>query len=235
MAHYGVGTKQKLSGNKIEVMAKSSDLSRPPEYVIEHSGRALLGRLPLIRGEDGCAYNELCARIAAAVKPKDFPEEIWVRDVADLSWEVFRLRRIKAKFWTWQVAAAIRCTLQGVCGEAQANKLSREWETGAIGRIDQLAATGRTVESITADVFFANSEDLERIDRMIMKAEARRNAALREIERRRSSMAEALRRASDDVVDAEFVDVAPDQIARKEVKPADAGEAHHIGHRVAGR
>jgi hypothetical protein len=70
---------------------------------------------------------------------------------------------------------------------------------------------------------------------MIMKAEARRNAALREIERRRSSMAEALRRASDDVVDAEFVDVAPDQIARKEVKLADASEAHHIGHRVAER
>ncbi len=122
MALSSAGTKQKPSGNKIKVMAKNSDLSRPPEYVIENSGRALLGRLPLIRGEDGCAYNELCARIAAAVKPKDFPEEIWVRDVADLSWEVFRLRRIKAKFWTSQVAAAIRCTLQGVRGEAQATK-----------------------------------------------------------------------------------------------------------------
>jgi len=118
---------------RVEVMSKSADFSRPPEYVIEHSGRALLGRLPLIRGEDGCAYNELCARVAAAVNPKDFVEEIWVRDVADLSWEVFRLRRIKAKLWTSQVAAAIRCTLQGVCSEAQANKLSREWETGAIG------------------------------------------------------------------------------------------------------
>jgi len=225
MALSSAGTKQKPSGNKIKVMAKNSDLSRPPEYVIENSGRALLGRLPLIRGEDGCAYNELCARIAAAVRSKDFLEEIWVRDVADLSWDVFRLRLIKAKFWTSQVAAAIRCTLQDVCGESQANKLSREWETGAIGRIDQLAATGRTVESLTADVFFANSENLERIDRMIMKAEARRNAALHAIERRRSSMAQALRRASDDVVDAEFVDVAPNQIAREEVKLADASEA----------
>ena len=76
-------------------MGMNSDLSTPPEYVVNHSGRALLGQLPLIRGEDGCAYNELCARIAAAVKPKDFIEEIWVRDVADLSWEVFRLRRIQ--------------------------------------------------------------------------------------------------------------------------------------------
>ena len=91
-------------------------------------------------------------------------------------------------------------------------KLSLQWETGAIGRIDQLAATGRTVESMTADAFLANSESFDRIDRMIAKAEARRNAALRELERRRSSMAQALRRVSDDVVDAEFVDVAHDPI-----------------------
>ena len=99
-------------------------------------------------------------------------------------------------------------------------------KTGAVGRIDQLAVTGRTVESMTADVFLANSESFDRIDRMIAKAEARRNAALRELERRRSSMAQALRRVSDDVVDAEFVDVAPDRSARKEVKLADGSEAH---------
>jgi hypothetical protein len=199
-------------------MSRSSDLSKAPEYVIENSGRAIFGRLPLIRGESGCAYDELCARIAASVKPKDFIEEIWVRDIADLSWEVFRLRRVKAKLWTSQMAIAIRSALQGVCGEAEAKKLSRQWETGAIDQIDQLTPT---IEAITADAFLAKSEEFERLDRTIMKAEARRNAALREVERRRFSMAQALRRASDDVVDAEFVDVAPDQIARKEVKVAD--------------
>jgi hypothetical protein len=141
-----------------------------------------------------------------------FLEEIWVRDVADLSWEVFRLRQVKAKLWTSHVAAAIQCT--SVCGQAQAKKLSRQWETGAIGRIDQLA-TGRTVESITADVFLVNGDYLERIDRMIIKAEACRNAALREIECCRSSIAQALRRTSDDVVDAAFADVAPDRITNK--------------------
>jgi hypothetical protein len=46
---------------------------------------------------------------------------------------------------------------------------------------------------------------------MVMSAEARRNAALREIERHRASIAEALRRATDDVVDADFEDVAPEE------------------------
>jgi hypothetical protein len=57
---------------------------------------ASLGQPPLIEGEDGAAYNQFHGGIAASVKPKDFLEEIWVRDIADLSWEVLRLRRIKA-------------------------------------------------------------------------------------------------------------------------------------------
>jgi hypothetical protein len=51
------------------------------------------------------------------------------------------------------------------------------------------------------------SEALERIDRMIASAEARRNVALREVERHRSSLGQALRRASEEAVDAEFEDV----------------------------
>ncbi len=57
-------------GSRDKVMGRNSEHSTAPEYFIEHSGRALLGSLPLITGEDGCAQNELGARIAAAVNPK---------------------------------------------------------------------------------------------------------------------------------------------------------------------
>ena len=46
--------------------------------------------------------------------------------------------------------------------------------------------------------------DIERIDRMIMNAEARRNTVLREIDRHRAALADALRRATENVRDAEF-------------------------------
>ena len=49
--------------------------------------------------------------------------------------------------------------------------------------------------------------EIERIDRLAMNAELRRNAALREIERHRASFGQALRRASNDVVDAQFEQV----------------------------
>src|SRR5215470_19409233 len=56
----------------------------------------VLGPALLIGSESGDAYDELLARIRAVVAPADMLEEIWVRDVADLAWEVSRLRRIKA-------------------------------------------------------------------------------------------------------------------------------------------
>ena len=48
---------------------------------------------------------------------------------------------------------------------------------------------------------------LERIDRMVMTMEARRNAAYREAERHRLGLGERLRRAAEQVEDAEFREV----------------------------
>ena len=76
------------------------------------------------------------------------------------------------------------------------------------GGRDFLAATGQTLEAVRAKAFVASIDVIERIDRMVMAAKARRNAALRELERHRAALAEALRRATDDVVDADFEDVA---------------------------
>ena len=53
--------------------------------------------------------------------------------------------------------------------------------------------------------------DIERIDRMIMNAEARRNTVLREIDRHRAALADALRRATENVRDAEFTEAGCDQ------------------------
>jgi predicted GNAT family N-acyltransferase len=52
--------------------------------------------------------------------------------------------------------------------------------------------------------------------RMTMNAEIRRNAALREIERHRASFSQALRRASNEVVDAQFEQVDAPQIEDRE-------------------
>jgi hypothetical protein len=49
----------------------------------------------LIGGEDAAAYEELLSGFSAAIKPTDAIEEMWIRDVVDLTWETLRMRRLK--------------------------------------------------------------------------------------------------------------------------------------------
>jgi hypothetical protein len=56
---------------------------------------ALFGPPQLLEGEDAAAYDQLLARICAAVKPVDVIDEIFIVDVASLEWEVLRWRRLK--------------------------------------------------------------------------------------------------------------------------------------------
>jgi hypothetical protein len=57
----------------------------------------LFGPPQILEGEDAAAYDELAARICAAVKPSDFIEEMFAADSVHLHWEVLRWRRLK---WT---------------------------------------------------------------------------------------------------------------------------------------
>jgi hypothetical protein len=75
-----------------------------------------------------------------------------------------------------------------------------------------LTSAGLTMESAAARTLALNIDVIERIDRMIMHAEARRNAALREIDRHRASVAQALRRATD-IEDVQFEELGAKQIA----------------------
>ena len=157
------------------------------------------GPAPLIEGEDAGAYDELLVRISTAVRPADIFEEIWVRDIVDLVWEAFRLRRLKACLMTAGARKALVKDLAPVVGFAQADGLARGWAArrpGAIAAVEEhLAAAGTALEGIAAQGLCVELGNIERIERMIMAAEARRNAALREIDRHRDALGRKLRQA----------------------------------------
>ena len=77
-----------------------------------------------------------------------------------------------------------------------------------------LASLGLTLDAVMAQTMAVEIELVEKMDRMIASAEIRRNATLREIERRRSDLAARLREAmrdEDNVSEAEFqlIDAPP--------------------------
>jgi len=167
-----------------------TDVVVKPARVVDERNEQPFGPPPLIEGEDRAAYDDYLAKTSAALKPKDFVEEMWVQDIVDLTWEIQRMRHLKASLLTLHLSKGLRRVLTMVMDETEAVKLADLWEKRdqtAIGRVDEIfASAGLTMETVRSWTLSANIDAVERIDRMAMNAEARRSAALREIERHRS-------------------------------------------------
>jgi hypothetical protein len=173
---------------------------------------AAIAPVPLLPGEQEAEYATLAARIVAAAQPRDVIEELLTRDVVDLTWEIFRLRRAKTGILKASMSAGLDGVLRSLGHwELAGQHLSQEWAAGylqARKKVDGiLRKAGLTIEDVTARTLDSKIENFERLDRMLGSAEARRNNALREIERHREALGAAMRKAIDEVQDAEFRDV----------------------------
>jgi len=178
----------------------------------EESAR-FFGPPPLIAGEDQAQYEAMRDQISAAVGPLDFLEEIWVNDVVNLVWETLRLRRFRAALLHSGTRKRLSKMITTSPDPSRAGKLVTNWAShkpDAVAEVaDTLARAGMTIDEVTVEMLAENIDKVERIDRMVAGAEARRNVALREIDRHRATLGEALRQAADEVLDAEFKEIPP--------------------------
>jgi hypothetical protein len=90
----------------------------------------------------------------------------------------------------------------------KAKELAQEYvrrEPDAVTLVHELLTdAGVSMDGLMADVLAEKLNDIERIDRLTSIAESRRNASLREIERRRAVLGETLRRSVQEIDDGEF-------------------------------
>jgi hypothetical protein len=170
--------------------------------VISEIGRRIFGALPEIPGENAASYDELLTRMSETLKPGDLLEEVWVRDIVDLAWEALRLRRLKARL----LAARAREGLVDVLfdlGAPNVSDTSRAWAARDPAAIESINATlsgaGLSMDSVMARTLSKSIREIESIERMTMAAEARRNAALEQIDRHRAKFALRLRRTIEEV------------------------------------
>ena len=178
--------------------------SSPPDL------RFLLGPPPLLEGEDAGAYDALYGQIRTAVAPRDVLEEIWARDVIDNLWETLRLRRLKVSFMRASAYEGV-ARLLGPRTTILERGLVGRWaarERAAINKVDGLLKqAGLDQEAIAAQTLALKLDTIERIERMIMQTEGRRNMMLREIDRHRDVLAQRLREAATEIEDAEFEEI----------------------------
>jgi hypothetical protein len=166
-------------------------------------------------------YNDLLARVSGHLKPSDIIEEVWVREIVDLIWERLRWRRHQTGLIKGAVAKTLEKTLKPLAPKVTtgawitrleapdpAAKLANEWAAGdpaGIKRVeDLLASAGLTMDDVMARAATYELDKIERFNRLIASAEWRRNALLREIDRRRASFAQKVRSEVREIEDDEY-------------------------------
>jgi hypothetical protein len=173
----------------------------------------LFGPPPLFVGEDPKIYDQFLTKISAAVMPADIFQEIWVRDVVDLTFDVFRLRRLKANLLTANACKGLTETLAPLVGRSRAETLAEGWATRKSDVVEEvnkiLASAGLSIDHVLAQTFSVKLDDIERLEHLIALAETRRNSTLREIERHQHALAQKLTRAAQEIEEIRLIDSTP--------------------------
>jgi hypothetical protein len=73
----------------------SPEAPNPLNKLVVKSLDHFLGPAPILEGEDKAEYASLLTEVQRQVLPEDAIEQIYVRDIVDLTWELMRSRRIK--------------------------------------------------------------------------------------------------------------------------------------------
>lgn len=212
------------------------------ESAVAEAGREILPALPhhlvflfddrpLLPGESAEQYDAILRSIVQQVRPADVIDALWVKDVVVQIWEAKRLR-----LWRGQILAqarldAAKAVVKRVLEvrhrkrfvpahdiEAEAQGIALDWLKGTSAGISSfesfLTESGLTAGDLMAQAFQVCLSDIERIDRMAANADHRRDALLREIERKRASLGQHLRAASSEIIDVEPTNGATKPIAR---------------------
>ncbi|TXM96970.1 HNH endonuclease [Methylobacterium sp. WL64] len=181
----------------------------------------LFAERPLLPGEDEEQYDALQSSLVQQIKPADAIEVIWVKDILDLIWEAKRLRRwrrdilVQARLEAVEdlilpVINSIHPLIRNSATDPTPGSLAAGWVTGnetqeqEVNRM--LSARGLTSSDVAARSFLVNLHAIERIDRLSSLADQRRDALLREIERKRTSFAQRARTAAD-ILDVEHTEI----------------------------
>jgi hypothetical protein len=203
-----------MTKSKSVIEASSNSLAA---NLVDELEEELLGPPPLMPGEDQTEYKSLAERVSATVRPRDTLEMIWVRDVIDLTWEVRRFRRLKANLVAAVSHLGVKEFLTARLGGDQTSKMSERWALGYPDAKEMVAAMLENARldkhALTALTIDKKLESVERLSLLIASAEARRNNAIREIDRHRAALGAAVRAAVEEVEEGEFTDVETGQAA----------------------
>ena len=190
----------------------------------------LLPASPLLITESDEEFDRIGDALNQEIKPQGIVEQIYVADIAYLTWEILRLRRCKAAIINSGFRAALEEILKQVLREpggyahqvaGEAEDLAHGWfsDPAVKKQVSELLSEFRLDESaVEAEAIKSLAEVLEQIDRLLASLESRRNKALRCITDYRDVLARQLQESSNRIIDGKVLSIEHD--SRK--KPSTA-------------
>jgi hypothetical protein len=149
-----------------------------------------LDRMPLVHGENQLTYYALQAEIKAELKPLNIVEQLLVKDIIEYSWEIARLRDTMIRLQNVGRTEGLENLLLSVgVLPGKAHDIARGVTNKSLHWFlpRKLSERGLDDGAVQALTFVLYLDVIERIDRMIGIAEARRHRVLLELDRRRES------------------------------------------------
>jgi hypothetical protein len=197
-------------------------LTTKPGKAIPQELADIFGAPPLVGAERIEEYNKLLVAVAASVSPRDAIHWLYVKDFVDISWQIFRERRVEVAIIKTIQKEVILELLKATHDSTSQTVISlyrvfsaadeaQRWLTDPKVQKEveaKLAARGYGQDEIMAKTHVRAASQIEPVQKRIESYERRRASVMREIERRDEAFARALRNAPLDVIDGEFSEAA---------------------------
>ncbi len=198
-----------MSGQPLKSARQPTDTFDVPQEFYD-----LLGSPTFAPSDNSANYSLIVKRMLESIRPKDFIERLFVRDLIDLTWEECRLRQIREALLAESRGAAVerllmRKNLREVpegaerIARAQAKDQFKNWANDRAKRKEIEGDLNKHSQgedqAILAASYSEIYKELESVKKSLAFAQQRRMALLREIEHRRE-FAQRARKASDEAV-----------------------------------
>ena len=140
---------------------RTPEASRPEKSRPDHCEYSAIFGPPPVFEEEEKSYEQFLTEVSRAVVPGDLLEKIWVDDFAYHTIEVLRLRRITRDLMTVNRYKGLAETLVPLVAQSRAQTL---------------APAGLNSNSILAQTFAVNLQQVEELQHLIALSEDRRKA-----------------------------------------------------------
>ena len=190
------------------VKAKTKLEFKPPKELA-----SLFADAPLVGNERREDYEKLVAALVRDAKPSDAIAWLYLGDVANLTWEILRARWLKLRVINSAEYDRVVMLVRSDDDPERKEQLqiAAEWARFPDERPHhnkELIEKGFCVKPIIENALWDSAVQVDMIDKRIASYEARRNVALRELDRHDESVARRLNKASLDIIDGEFTEAA---------------------------